>query len=313
MSERTIIVGVDGGGSKTRVLLADDEGHTLATIVAGPSAVDPNDAAPSAVVIADAVREALAAAEMPHVTPRMLCVGVAGAGREAVRHALWQALVEQDIAEDVFVTTDAAVALDDAFGEGAGILLIAGTGSVAFGRGPTGTADRCGGWGAALGDEGSGLWLARRALSAATAAADGREAESALLGAIMTVTGCDDPADLIPWAAAATPDDIAALAPLVMRAAEGGDLRANTLVTLAAEELVIHVRTLARRLFGDERAAIPVAIAGGVLERGSLLKRLVEHRLRSAVPGAQVRAEAVDPARGALRAAKRMAGVSTQG
>jgi N-acetylglucosamine kinase-like BadF-type ATPase len=309
MSDRTIIAGVDGGGTKTRVLLADDEGRTLATFVGGPSALDPAAPEGAATAIAEAIRGALAAAELPHVTPHTVCVGVAGAGREAARQALWQALVAQEVASDVMVTTDAAVALDDAFGESAGILLIAGTGSVAFGRGPTGVADRTGGWGPLLGDEGGGLWLARRALSAATASADGRESESALLGAIMTVTGVDDPADLIPWAAAQGHDGIAALAPLVLQAAEGGDLRATTLVTLAAEELVLHVRTLARRLFGDERAAISVALSGGLLERGSLLKRLVEHRLKSAVPGAQVRAEKVDAARGALKTAKLLAGV----
>jgi glucosamine kinase len=63
-------------------------------------------------------------------------------------------------------------------------------------------------------------------------------------------------------------------------------------------------------LFGDERAAIPVAITGGLMGRGSLLKRFVEHRLKSAVPGAQVRHETVDGARGAVRAAMRMVGVS---
>jgi glucosamine kinase len=310
MTERTIIAGVDGGGTKTRVILADDAGQTLATVTGGPSAVDPTDVGASAAVIAATVREALEAAEMPHVTPKMVYVGVAGAGREGVRQSLWQALVEAELAEDIFVTTDASIALDDAFGEGAGILLVAGTGSVAFGRGPTGVADRTGGWGSVLGDEGSGLWLARRALSAATASADGREPESALLGAIMTVTQIDDPSELITWAAAATNDEIAALAPLVMRAADGGDMRANTLVTIAAEELVLHVRTLARRLFGDERAAIPVAITGGMMGRGSLLKRFVEHRLKSAVPGAQVRHETVDGARGAVRAAMRMVGVA---
>jgi glucosamine kinase len=310
MSERTIIAGVDGGGTKTRVILSDDAGQTLATVTGGASAVDPSDIGASAAVIVATVREALHAAEMPHVTPKMVYVGVAGAGREGVRQALWQALVEAELGEDIFVTTDASIALDDAFGEGAGILLVAGTGSVAFGRGPTGVADRTGGWGPHLGDEGSGLWLAKRALSAATASADGREPESALLGAIMTGTQIDDPSALIAWAAAASHDEIAALAPLVMRAADGGDMRANTLVTIAAEELVLHVRTLARRLFGDERAAIPVAITGGLMGRGSLLKRFVEHRLKSAVPGAQVRHETVDGARGAVRAAMRMVGVS---
>src|SRR5690606_38598269 len=128
MSERSIIAGVDGGGTKTRVILADDAGQTLATITGGASAIDPTDVDASATVITALGREALTAAEMPHVTPKMVCAGIAGAGREGVRQALWQALVERELAEDIFVTTDASIALDDAFGEGAGILLVAGTG-----------------------------------------------------------------------------------------------------------------------------------------------------------------------------------------
>ena len=72
---------------------------------------------------------------------------------------------------------------------------------------------------------------------------------------------------------------------------------------MAAEELVTHVRALARQLFVDERAAIPVALAGGLMERGSFLRKLVEHRLKSAVPGAVLRTEPVVPARGAVRMA----------
>ena len=113
-------------------------------------------------MIAATVRDALAAAAMEHVLPKSLCVGVAGVGREAERDALWQALSSRELAEDVVVHADATIALDDAFGEGAGILLVAGTGSVCFGRGPAGAFGRCGGWGPAFGDEGSGAWIGRR-------------------------------------------------------------------------------------------------------------------------------------------------------
>jgi glucosamine kinase len=90
-----------------------------------------------------------------------------------------------------------------------------------------------------------------------------------------------------------------------MRAAENGDQRANTLVAIAAEELVLHVRTLARTLFGDERAAIPVAFTGGLLARGSLMRKLVEHRLKTAVPGMVLHGDEVDAARGATRLARK--------
>lgn len=306
-----IVVGVDGGGSRTRVLVADAEGVGIGSAEAPASAVRPGQSEHSAEIIAGAVRDALASGQLTHVLPRVLCVGVAGVGREEERQALWQALVARELAEQTVVHGDAAVALDDAFGDGPGILVISGTGSVAFGRGPTGTPARCGGWGPVCGDEGSGAWIGRRALSVITAATDGREPETALVGAVLTAAEANDPSDLIPWAAAASPAQLAALAPVVARVADAGDARANALLALAAEELVTHVRTLARVLFTDERAACPVALGGGLLEPGSALRRRVEQRLGSAVPGAQLRAEAVVPVRGAVRGALRFLGVGT--
>jgi glucosamine kinase len=304
-----IVVGVDGGKTKTRIWVADERGQQLGSADATGSDVRPGEADRSADVIVAGTREALASCEMTHVVPKVLCVGVAGVGREADRQALWQALVSREIAEEVVVHADAAIALDDAFGDGAGILLIAGTGSVAFGRGPTGASSRCGGWGPVCGDEGSGAWIGRRALSIVTASSDGREPQTSLIGAILTAAQVDDVHGLVAWAAAATPADLASLAPVVTSAADGGDYRANALLGIATEELVLHVRTLARRLFGDERASVPVAFAGGLLSPGATLRKRVEHRLKTAVPGAQLRSEEVVPVRGAVRGALRYLGV----
>ena len=303
-----IVIGVDGGGSKTRVIVADEQGTALGEVVGPASGVKPGRADASADVIAESVRDALASCEMTHVVPKVLCIGVAGVGRDAERQALWQALAGRDLAEEVVVHPDYSIALDDAFGDGAGILLISGTGSVAFGRGPSGTIARCGGWGAAIGDEGSGAWVGRRALSVVTAAADGREPETALMGAVLTAAQVNEPLELIAWAAQATPAQLATLAPVVSSVADAGDLRANALISLAVEELVLHVRSLARQLFGDERAAMPVAFSGGMLTRGTTLRKRLEQRLRSAVPGAQVQAAEVDAARGAVRGALRFLG-----
>src|SRR5262245_16777731 len=303
-----IVIGIDGGGSKTHAMVADEQGRTIAETVGPGSAVKPGHAEDSANVIADVVRDALASCEMTHVTPRALCVGVAGAGREAQRQELWQALVSRDLAAELVIHSDFSIALDDAFGDGPGILMISGTGSVAFGRGPAGATARCGGWGPVAGDEGSGAWIGRRALSVVTAAADGREPETGLTGAILTAAQVNETNDLIAWAANAPPGQLATLAPVVLSVAESGDLRANALVTLAVEELVLHVRALARQLFGDERASLPVAFSGGMLQRGNTLRKRLEHRLKSAVPGAQIRTEPVIAARGAVRAALRIVG-----
>jgi glucosamine kinase len=304
-----IVIGVDGGGSKTRVMVADERGTQISDVEGPASAVRPGEAERSAETIAALVRDALASCDMTHVTPKVLCVGVAGVGRDTERQALWQALAGRDLADEVVVHADATVALDDAFGDGPGVLLIAGTGSIAYGRGPTGATARCGGWGPVIGDEGGGAWIGRRALSVVTAAADGREPQTALTGAILTAAQVNDVSELIGWSAAATPATLGTLAPAVLSAAEAGDLRANAVVSIAVEELVLHVRALARQLFGDERAAIPVALAGGLLGRASTLRKRLEHRLKSAVPGAAVRVEEVVPVRGAIRGALRFLGV----
>jgi glucosamine kinase len=303
-----IVVGVDGGGSKTRAIVADEAGTQLGEVVGPASAVRPGQAEHSADVIAATVRDALASCEMTHVMPKALCVGVAGVARESARQALWQALVGRELAEETVVHPDFAIALDDAFGDGAGVLLISGTGSVAFGRSPAGTVARCGGWGPMCGDEGSGAWLGRRALSVVTASADGREPETALMGAVLTAAQVNEPQELITWAANATPAQLATLAPIVSSVADAGDLRANALISLTVEELVLHVRTLARQLFGDERAAMPVAFTGGLLRKGATLRKRLEHRLKSAVPGAQIQTTEVNPARGAVRGALRYLG-----
>ncbi|HEV8410529.1 MAG TPA: BadF/BadG/BcrA/BcrD ATPase family protein [Gemmatimonadaceae bacterium] len=298
-----IVIGVDGGASKTRVIVADGTGAELASVTGVASAVRPGEAGHSADVIAKLVREALEACEMDTEMPSALCVGVAGVGRDAEYSAFEDALSKLSLADELVVLPDAVIALNDAFGDDAGIVLIAGTGSMAYGRGPSQKMARCGGWGPICGDEGSGAWIGRRALSVITGSADGREPETGLLGAILKHLELESPDELIPWAAHATSRDFALLATPVMTVAATGDLRANSLLTLATEELVVHVRTLARQLFTDERAAIPVALAGGMFGRGSWLRKLVEMRLKSAIPGMMLHADDVVPARGAVRTA----------
>jgi glucosamine kinase len=305
-----IVIGLDGGGSKTRAIVADDQGRTVSAVEGAGCAVRPGGVERSAEAIAALVRDALASAGMTHVVPKVLCAGVAGVGRDADRQALWQALTSSELAEEVVVHPDAAVALDDAFGEDAGILLVAGTGSIAYARSPAGAFGRCGGWGPVFGDEGSGAWIGRRALSVVTAASDGREPETALTGAVLTATQSNEVRDLVDWAAAATPAALATLAPAVFATAQAGDLRASAIVTLAAEELTLHVRALARQLFVDERAAVQVALAGGLLGPRSPLRKRVEQRLKSAVPGAEVLPKEIDPARGAVRGALRYLGTT---
>lgn len=307
-----VVVGVDGGGSSTRIYVADERAQVLFKATGEGSAVRNGAEADSADVIGALVKNAVIDAEMGHLMPRALVVGVAGVGREQQKIALTQELERLEIAESVVVITDAEAAMEDAFAEGPGILLIAGTGSIAWGRSPAGTMQRCGGWGPVIGDEGSGAWLGRKALQVIAAAHDGREPETALTGALLTALELDDVAAIISWAAAATPADMATLAPAVLSAAEVGDLRANTIVTMAVEELALHIRALARALFVDERAAIPVALHGGLLGKGRPMRKRLEQRLKTLVPGSVVRHQTVDAARGAVTMALRTIGLTVE-
>ena len=307
-----LVVGVDGGGTRTRVILADANGVELARTEGAASALLPGQESSAADVIRALIIDVLAIAERIETRPAVCVVGVAGAGRERAAQALWSALASRRVADDVSVQADATIALDDAFGDKAGMLLVAGTGSVAFARAPDGALERCGGWGPFIGDEGSAAWLGSRTLSVITAANDGREPETALTGAVLTALELESLEELIPWASEASRSALAALAPVVTHVAATGDLRANALVSLCVEELLTHVRTLARRCFVDERAAIPLALSGGLLSKGSLVRKRLEQRLRSAVPGASVYPDEVDAARGAVRRARRLLGVEVQ-
>jgi len=160
-----LVVGVDGGGSKTRVILADASGAPLADVTGPGSAMAPGRGDHSAGVIGDLVRQALQQANIEGQRPRALVAGVAGVGRPNQNRELTVALEDLELADEVSVEGDGEIALTDAFGFGAGIILISGTGSIAYGRGHSRVLARCGGWGPAFGDEGSGAWIGRKSLA----------------------------------------------------------------------------------------------------------------------------------------------------
>lgn len=302
-----LVVGVDGGGSKTRVIVGNGSGEILSEATGPGSATALDRTDESAEIIGKIVREAVAEVAQLEFKPSIVVCGVSGAGRTNVQNALRASLEDREIADEVVVVGDGEIAMYDAFGRGAGVLMVSGTGTIAHGRGPSGQEARCGGWGIFVGDEGSGRWIGRRALAVVAAASDGREPPTELTGAILTAAQLNDTSELIPWAIAATGKELAALAPVVMNCAANGDARANALVAVSVEELVLHVRTLAIKLFGDDRAHIPVALAGGLMLKGSLLRKRLEQRLKSAVPGAVVKSGEIVPARGAMRWAAELA------
>ncbi|HKA52908.1 MAG TPA: BadF/BadG/BcrA/BcrD ATPase family protein, partial [Candidatus Binatia bacterium] len=168
-----------------------------------------------------------------------------------------------------------------------GLAVVAGTGSIAYARAPDGRTARAGGWGYLLGDEGSGYALTLAGLQAVARAADGRAPATRMTDAFLNKLGLSDPHDLIP-AVYRSMDraDLAALAPVVLDAADAGDTVTVQIVETAAHDLAATVAAAARAL-GLDRQAVPLALAGGVLlasasYRQRLLQALTEQHIRPA-------------------------------
>jgi glucosamine kinase len=245
--------------------------------------------------IATVARRALAQAGL--LRADILVVGAAGVGREEERQALRDALRIETLAEQLIVTTDIEIAIQSAFGNGPGIVLLAGTGSFAVGHLPDGRIARQGGHGWQMGDDGSAYALGRAALVAAGRGHDGRAPHTALEEALVQATRARDFNDLVRWSVVAGPPEIAALAPVVLDAAAAGDSVAQSLRDAAVTDLVAQVTALLPR-YGGMTEVVPVALAGGLLERDGL-RAPVTAALR-VLPGVALQETLLDPVQGAL-------------
>jgi N-acetylmuramic acid 6-phosphate etherase len=305
-----LVMGIDGGGSKTQALLARrtrDAGELPADVtIASPCNLS-HDLEGAIRSIERAVATAFATARRGRTRLDALCVAAAGSGDHARREQLRGTLLEHGLAESVAIVHDAAPTLVAATRDGVGVALIAGTGSSCFGRDARGRCARSGGLGPFLGDEGSAFDLGRAALKQAARAADGRGAKLTLVRALIEALGVSEPRELASWAqdAMREPARIAALAPHVTAAAAADDPIALRIVERAASELALMAKTVVVKL-GLPREHLPLVLAGGVLEHDDALRRRVVATLRSlgVTPDVQPAASA---AIGALEFARQLA------
>ena len=295
------VAGVDGGGTRTRVLLLARDCATAGRAEGPASLARPHHPAPAARVVADTVRRAArtAGAGLPLAA---VWAGLAGAGRASARRALEAALRSERVARAVRVGTDVEAALHDAFGGGSGVVVVAGTGSAVLGAAQDGRRLRVGGWGGVMGDEGGGHHIGVSALRAIAAAADRRAPPTALTAAVLDALGLDWPRQLPAWAESAAKADIAALAPLVIRAARSGDGPADAVLRRALDALANQLSAAIRELFPPASGDPPaVALAGGLVSPDGPLRADAERMVASV--GGHLLARPVIPERGAARLA----------
>jgi glucosamine kinase len=295
------VVGVDGGGTTFRAVVLDGAGVERARAEVPAARVLAGLPGPAVAAVQELVALACtrAGVQPPVAT---LWAGLAGAGREAVRAELEATLARSAVARRVRVGTDIEAAVEDAFGRGPGILLMAGTGSIGFGRAEDGREARVGGWGSLLGDEGSGYAIGVEAMRRIARSVDGRGRDTDLARRVLARLGLTDPQELITWASTASRAAIAALVPEVQDAAASGDAVAGEILVRAVEELEGHVRTLLETLGPWQRPPM-VALGGGLLDPSGPLRRPLERVLRSQHHVALLERE-LDPAMGAARLAR---------
>ena len=296
MNETRLFLGIDGGGSRTRALVIDASGTAVGRGEAGPS--NPSHAGWDG--LAHAIRESVATSGLKGPFAGVHA-GIAGVASDESRARVCATVVELGIGVPGSVSAghDLEIALAGGLSGRPGIVLVAGTGSACFGRNAAGDTWQAGGWGHILDDAGGGYWLGLRAIMAAVRADDGREAPTELKDAVLKCTGAGTLREVLARLQDGRLDRAAAaaLAPLVVSAAQRRDASAVTIVALGASELATMAGAVAGKI-GRSEAAVEIVLAGGVCA-DPVYGAAVELAVRKNIPGARFTRPELSPVAGA--------------
>lgn len=295
------VLGIDAGGTKTVCQLANDRGEVLAEARRGGANLQAAGELDVEKVLHGVMSEVLGDAD---ITPAAICLGIAGVDRPEDSAVVRGIMKRIGYKARVLVVNDALVALEAGAPAQPGIVVIAGTGSIAYGRNARDEAARAGGWGFVLGDEGSGYWIGRAALRAVLRQADRRGPLTQLTPLLLDYFHVAHAQDLIHqvYHPALRPAAIAAVAQCVQQAFTAGDAVAIGILRGAADQLEASAMSVARRLdlVGSE---FPFVLAGGMFRAVPWLHDELNRRLTLASPKSRTFVLDVEPAVGAVRLA----------
>jgi N-acetylglucosamine kinase-like BadF-type ATPase len=302
---RNVVVGVDGGGTKTDAVILDTHDQILGQGTAGPSNPLRVGVAKAAAAVCEAIDKACEEAQVRRQYLLAAQIGLAGARRKELSARVREALSNMGLA-DIEVVGDADIALYGATEGGLGVVVIAGTGSVCCGLNARGKRICAGGWGPIAGDEGGGAWLARRALRAIAHASDGRGPKTALAAAACAyfhVTTPDDLSTAI-YAPTITNQRLAGFGKHVIEAAKAKDQVAREIMAEAGSELGAAAVAVIRNL-KLESERFQVAYVGGVFDAGGeLVLGPMREQVKKIAPRAFLAPPRIPPAVAAARMAR---------
>lgn len=266
------IAGIDGGGTHTRLELRTSDNRLLKRREFGPFNLN----AIGEAAFRQRLREVFAACGTMADCAK-LCIGGAGISNPEVERILSEELKQAGFPGKRKLCGDQEIALRGAM-DGPGAAVIAGTGSICFGKNADGVTARSGGYGHLIDDGGSGYALGRDVLSAAVRALDGRSADKAILSAVLDSLGVSDGAGIVAFVYGSATDKaaIAGFAAIALELAAAGNAAAADILDRGAEELFLLAAAVQRRL-GLENC--PIALLGGLLSEENSYRRRVEARL----------------------------------
>jgi N-acetylglucosamine kinase-like BadF-type ATPase len=295
------VLGLDAGGTKTVCILADGDGRIISVAKRGGANLQASGELEVEKVLHDVMEEAMGDRE---IAPAAICLGIAGVDRPNDANVIRGIMRRIGYKARILVVNDALVALEAGAPGLPGVVIISGTGSIAYGRNANGQAARSGGWGYVLGDEGSGYWIGRAALRAVLHEADERGPKTALTRLVLQHYGVSQPQELIHeiYHTNLKPALIGALASCVERAFAEGDEVAAGILQGAVHELESAAMSVARRLdlLGS---AFPFILAGGIFRALPWLQLELSRRLVESAPGSRAELLTREPAEGAVQLA----------
>lgn len=304
-ADAAFFLGFDGGGTKTDCILADADGRVLARAAAGPSNPIRTGYTQAWFSLSEAADAVLGRHKIRADDIRGVCAGLGGAGRSGVAARATTFFERSYPNAKVLVTTDLEIALEGAFGSGEGMIVLAGTGSAAFGRDTSGHSARAGGRGPWFSDEGSAFDIGRRAFRAATLAEEQRGPATSLSKRVLAWHDARD-WDALLEHIAKSPDAIFPKTfPLVAELADAGDDVSREILSVAAASLALLAESVAKKLDWSDRE-IPVAQVGGVYGRSKFFDSAIGAELKKLLPRMRLAALEIPPAEAAVRIAIRL-------
>ncbi|RJP19042.1 MAG: hypothetical protein C4527_27930 [Candidatus Omnitrophota bacterium] len=303
------VFGIDGGGSTSRAILITDAGRVV-HLAKGPG-VNYHEVGAGSVstTISRLFKETLLAAHARQDECRGVCLGLAGVGREQDR-AILKPLFDEVFGKNAYLlVSDAEIALTSGNLSESGIVIIAGTGTILFGRNEQGREGRVGGHGPLLSDEGSGYCIALQGLRAIVRSHDGFEGATLITKSVLEHLKMKTVDELIPWVYAQSTNrrKIAALASFVIQAANEDDPLADEIINQEADALALGVEVLKKKL--EMPDCFDVVLSGGLFSASSYYRQIVRRKLLYLLPGANVVSPQLEPVIGAGLYAMHQAGV----